>query len=212
MRIGVIQIGQVADSQRYQAALVAAIEFAGFFWCDGPQTGDGLCLALIELVWLALSAGLLGGGKNRAITRAAAQIAGQRFVRLMGVGFVAVLLQREQRHDKTGCAETTLRTVTLDHGFLHAVQLALMLEVFDADQLFAVQRGDERQAGIEAAITQVLGAIVIGAQFADHHGAGATIAAGTALFGTGLTQMLAQIIEHGQIGVQGVLGAQHLIE
>jgi hypothetical protein len=36
--------------------------------------------------------------------------------------------------------------VTVDHGFLHAVQLALMLEVFDADQLFAVQRGDERQS------------------------------------------------------------------
>jgi hypothetical protein len=45
--------------------------------------------------------------------------------------------------------------VALGHGFLHAVQLALVLEVFDADQLLAVQRRHKGQAGVEAAIANL---------------------------------------------------------
>ncbi|KWV87954.1 hypothetical protein PFLmoz3_02338 [Pseudomonas fluorescens] len=57
----------------------------------------------------------------------------------LAVGGIAVLLQGKQRHHETWGTKAALRTVALDHGLLHAVQLALVLEVFDADQLFAVQ-------------------------------------------------------------------------
>jgi hypothetical protein len=87
-----------------------------------------------------------------------------------------------------------------------------MLEVFDADQLLAMQRGDKGQARVEAAITQLLVVCAVDLQFADHHGARATVATGAAFFGAGLSQMLTEVIKHRQIRVQAVLGSQFLIE
>lgn len=131
---------------------------------------------------------------------------------LMGVGCGAVLLQRKQRHHKPGRAEPALRAVALDHGALHAVQLALMLEVFHADQLLAVQGRHKGQAGIEAAIAQALLALRVGLDFAHDHRAGAAVATGAAFLGSGFMQVLAQVIEHGQVRVQRVLGTQRLVE
>jgi len=92
------------------------------------------------------------------------------------------------------------------------VQFALVLEVFDADQLLAVQRRNKGQARIETAIANVFAAGVIGLQLADHHRAGAAVAAGAAFFGAGFTYMLTQVIEHGQIRVQGVLATEFLVK
>jgi len=92
------------------------------------------------------------------------------------------------------------------------VQFALVLEVFDADQLFAVQRRHKGQARVEAAIANVFAAGVIGLQLADYYGAGATVAAGAAFFGAGFAYMLTQVIEHGQIRVQGVLATEFLVK
>ena len=102
--------------------------------------------------------------------------------------------------------------MALHHGFLHAVQLALVLEVFDADQLLAVQRRHKRQAGIEAAIANLLGALRIGMQLADHHGARATVTAGATFLGAGLAHMLAQVVEYGEVGVQGVFATEFLVK
>ena len=71
--------------------------------------------------------------------------------------------------------------MTVNHGLLHAVQLALVLEVFDRDQLFTVQRGYKGQAGVEGAITHALAV-----QFTDYHGTGTAIARGAAFFGSRL--------------------------
>ncbi|MCY1412008.1 hypothetical protein D9M71_274050 [compost metagenome] len=54
-------------------------------------------------------------------------------------------------------------------------------------------------------------AVVIGLQFADDHGAGAAVTAGAAFFGAGFAHMVAQIIEHGQVRVQGVLATEFLV-
>lgn len=145
-----------------------------------------VCAALIELVRQALRARLLGGGQNRAVAGAATQVAGRGFVGLMGIGFAAVLLQGKQRHHKAGGTKAALRAMTLDHRLLHAVQLPLMLEVFDADQLLAVQRRHERQARIEAAITQRLLAVGVTVQLANHDGAGTAVTTGATFLGAGL--------------------------
>jgi len=97
--------------------------------------------------------------------------------------------------------------VAVDHGLLDAVQAALVLEVFDADQLLAVQRGDEGQAGVEGAIAQ---AVIH--QLADHHGTGATVTGGAALLGSGLATMLAQVLQHRGVGIECALAAQFSIE
>ena len=81
---------------------------------------------------------------------------------LMGFGIGTVFLQRKQRHHKARGTKTALRAVAVDHCLLHAVQLALMLEVFNADQLFAMQGANERQARIEAAVAQPLNPLFVG--------------------------------------------------
>ncbi|MCY1177915.1 hypothetical protein D9M73_182410 [compost metagenome] len=91
------------------------------------------------------------------------------------------------------------------------MQFALVLEVFNADQLLAVQGRHERQARVETAVANVFAACVIRLQLADHHGACAAVTAGAAFFGAGFAHMVAQIIEHGQVRVQGVLATEFLV-
>ena len=97
--------------------------------------------------------------------------------------------------------------MAVDHSLLHAVQLALVLEVFDGDQLLAVQAGDEGQAGVEGAITNA-----VAIELAYHHGAGTAVAGGAAFLGSGFADVLTQVVEHGDVGVQGMLGAQLPVE
>ena len=101
--------------------------------------------------------------------------------------------------------------MAFDHGLLHAVQLALVLEVFDGDQLLAVQGRDKGQARIEAAIANLFGTLLVGLQLAHHHSAGATVAAGAAFLGSGFAQVLTQIVEHSQVRVQGMLATELLV-
>ncbi len=208
--IGGVDLGQFGDGQRRQATLVAVAELGHFTWGDGLELGDGLGFAGIELVRLAAAAGLFGGFEDRSVAGAAAEVAGQGFVGLVRIVFIdraGVLLQGEQAHDEARRAEAALRAVAVDHRLLDAVQTALVLEVFDADQLLAVQRGDEGQARVEGAIAQALAH-----QLADHHGTGATVTGGAALLGSGLATILAQILQHRGVGIECALAAQFSIE
>ena len=56
-----------------------------------------------------------------------------------------------------------------------------MLEVFHGDELLAVQRGDEGQAGIERAVAQLFSV-----QLSDYDGTGTAIAGCATFFGAGL--------------------------
>ncbi len=205
-----VDLGQFGDGQRRQAALVAVAELGHFTRNDSLELGDGLGFAGIELVRLRVAAGLLGGFEDRPVAGAAAEVAGQGFVGLVRVVFgdrAGVLLQGEQAHDEAGGAEAALRTVAVDHRLLDAVQPALVLEVFDADQLLAVQRGDEGQARVEGAIAQA-----VAQQFADHHGTGATVTGGAAFLGSGLATVFAQILQHRGVGIECAFAAQFSIE
>ncbi|MCY1184918.1 hypothetical protein D9M73_256520 [compost metagenome] len=70
-----------------------------------------------------------------------------------------------------------------------------------------MQRRHEGQAGVQGAVADA-----VAVQLADDHGAGTAIARGTAFFGTGFADMLTQVIEHRDIGIEGLLGAQLPIE
>ncbi|MNO59771.1 hypothetical protein D3C76_503670 [compost metagenome] len=213
--VGAVDVGEISNGQRQQAALVAAVQLGGFARGDGLELGDGRGFGGVELVRLLLAAGLLGGIEDRPVAGAATQVAGQRLMgfglALLGISAAGVLLQGEQRHDEAGGAETALRAVAVDHGLLHAVQLAAVLEVVDADELLAVQRGNESQAGVEGAIADALGAFRAD-QLADHHGAGAAVAGGAALLGAGFAEVLTQVVEHGKVGIEPVFDPQLAIE
>jgi hypothetical protein len=88
VRVGAVDLGQVAHGQWRQAALVAAVELGGFARLDGFELGDGFGFAGIELVRLLAATGLLGGFENRAVAGAAAEVAGQGF---MGVCLVVTV-------------------------------------------------------------------------------------------------------------------------
>ncbi len=213
-RLGVraVQVGQVGDGQRHQAAFVAAVQLASLGWRDGLEAADCLRLLGIELVAAGLAATLLGSIEDRPVAGAAAQVAGQGLLGLVQVGAAAVLLQGEQRHDEAGGAEAALRAMAIGHGLLHAVQLALVLETLDADQLLAVQRRNEGQARVQAAVAQAVVALVVLGQFADHHGAGAAVTTGAALLGARFAQVLAQVLQHRHVWVQGMLTTQLLVD
>lgn len=102
--------------------------------------------------------------------------------------------------------------MAIGHGLLHAVQLALVLEPLDADQLLAVQRRHKGQARIEAAVAQAVVALVVLAQFTDHHGARTAVTTGAALLCAGFAQVLAQVLQHCHVRVQGVLTTQLLVD
>ena len=213
LRVRLIQLGQIADGQGQQAAFVAAVQFCGLGRGNGLELSDCLALLCIELIGSICAAGLLGGSKDGAVTGTATQVARECFVRLTPIIVASVvLLQGEQRHHKARGAETALRTVAVDHCPLHAVQLALVLEVFNADQLLAVQGRNKGQARVDTAIAQALGAFIIGMQFTHHYRAGTAVAAGATFLGAGFVQVFAQVSKHGHIRVQHMLGAQRLVE
>lgn len=54
--------------------------------------------------------------------------------------------------------------------------------------------------------------VVIRLQLADHYGAGAAVTAGATFFGAGFADVFTQVIEHGQIRVQGVLATEFLVK
>ncbi len=97
--------------------------------------------------------------------------------------------------------------MAVDHRLLNAVQLALILQVFDDDQLLAVQGGDESQAGVERAVAQP-----VANQLAYHHGAGTAVAGGAAFLGAGLATVLAQVLQYRGIRIESLLTAQLSIE
>ncbi|MNV80023.1 hypothetical protein D3C71_1736010 [compost metagenome] len=70
-----------------------------------------------------------------------------------------------------------------------------------------MQRRDEGQAGVEGAVADA-----VALQLADDHGAGTAVARGAAFFGAGFADMLAQVLEHGDVGIQGMLGTQLPVE
>ncbi len=154
-------------------------------------------LPAIETVLALDAAGLLRRRQNRPVAGAAAQVARQRLLRLLTLVFPAVLLQTEHRHYKSRRAKTALRAVAIDHRLLHAVQLAMVFQILHRDQLFAVQRADERQAGIDAAVAQ-LSAFRLG----QYDGASAAVTGSTAFFGAATAQVAAQIVQHRGVGIE----------
>lgn len=157
--------------------------------CDGLELGDGLRLGGVKLVGLLSAARLPGGIQDRPVAGATAQIASHGLQGLGLVEVVAVLLQGEHRHHEARGTEAALRAVAVNHGLLDAVQLSLVLQVFDGDELLAVQGGDEGQAGVQGAVADALAV-----QLADHHGAGTAVSGGAAFFGSRLAKVPTQVV------------------
>ena len=86
---------------------------------------------------------------DRPIAGAATEIAGQHVVDGVAAGTaIARMIVREQAHHDAGRAEAALRAMQARHRFLHGMQRAVLGEVFDRDQLCAVDLAEQRDAGV----------------------------------------------------------------
>ena len=134
------------------------------------------------------------GIDDRFVAGAAAQIAAQRIIDLSACGPGDRLQQTGQAHHDAGRAKTALRAMTLGHGLLHRVQLAVgALQAFHRLDRLAIQRGHQLQATVDAGVSYRR---AVGVELTDQHNAGAAVAFGAAFLGAGAVQMLAQVIKH----------------
>ncbi len=141
---------------------------------------------------------LLAGRHDRAVSGAAAEVAGQRLKyrrsrrrlpSLMGV-------QGNQRHHDAGGAKAALGGVLFDHGLLHGVARGL-LERFQSDQVTAVQAADQGDAAVDGFVAHVARRV----RRAHDDGAGAAVAGTAALLGGGEPHFGAQPCQDAQIWV-----------
>ncbi|MNM82598.1 hypothetical protein D3C81_946310 [compost metagenome] len=165
----------------------------------------------VEGIRLPVRAGPLGSGEDRPVAGAAAQVAGQRIDRLRAVVPLAALVQGKQRHHEAGGTEAALAAMAVGHRLLHAVQMTGLAEILDAEQLLAVQRGNEGQAGIQAAVAQTF-AVGGRVRLGDHHGTGTAVAGSAAFLGAAATEMAAQVFEHRQVRIERSLATQLAVE
>ena len=92
---------------------------------------------------------------DRAVARAAAEIAGERIVDGLAAHRPrAVLVEREQAHHDAGRAEAALRAVMLDHRRLHRMERAVVGEVLDGDDLGAVDLAEQEDAGVDRLVAE----------------------------------------------------------
>ena len=185
---------QFLDRVRRDIAPPAGFDVDALATPDLPQAADQLPLARDKAVFGgARSKRLLRGVDDRRIPGAAAKIAGQQDIDRVALRLPFPLKAREQRHHETGCAETALRGVMLDHRLLDRVEIAVALEVLDRDQGLAVEHAHELNAAVDRPIPQP--AVL---EVPDNGGARAAIAFGASLLGAGQPLRLAQITKHGQ--------------
>ena len=131
------------------------------------------------------------------VAGAAAEIACERVVDPCPVDGHAVAEQDEKRHDEAGRTEAALGAVAINHGLLHRMELPCWTcQILDGQELLAVERGQELDAGIDRAVdeTPVL-------HLAQRHGARPAVAFGAAFLAAGPAFLAAQIVENREGGV-----------
>ena len=118
---------------------------------------------------------------NRAIAGTAAQVPGQCIIDRPAILLATIQPQLIQAHDKTGCAETTLRSMGLDHRLLHRMQAAVLgFKMLDRQKLFAIKGRDKLDTGVHRAI----GHAPIAVWLTNNDGTGPAIPLRTAFFRT----------------------------
>ena len=130
------------------------------------------------------------------VPRAAAQVPLNGGFDLMGSRLRGLHPQGVKRHDKTGGTEAALAAMEIDHSLLHGMQTPLGAgEMFNRDDMTAVQRRQKTDAGIHGFIVQH--AIL---KPPNHNRTGPAIAFRTAFLGAGQTLLKPQIVQKRQCG------------
>ena len=130
---------------------------------------------------------------DRFIARAAAEVALQRLLDLGLARFRRFHPQRIKRHHDARRAKPALTAMEIDHRTLDRVQRAIRArQMLDGDDMTAVQRGEEPDAGVDGLVDQR----PVG-QASDQHGAGPAIALGAAFLGSCQAAVQPQEIQQG---------------
>ncbi len=120
----------------------------------------------------------LSGVQNRAVPRATTQIPVKGLLDVVLGGRVVVPEQGVEAHDDARGAEAALRAIALCDALLGRVGLIDVADALDGDDVLAVDRGEGREAGVDAGVVDLLGGWVVLRDY-DCAGAAAALAAAT---------------------------------
>src|SRR5258708_7104009 len=94
--------------------------------------------------------------ENGKVARATAQIASESQLQVFPLDDRAFLAQTGEGHHKTWRAIAALRTVVLDERLLHGMQSRIAEEAFGGHDMLASERVENRDAGIDRSVTELL--------------------------------------------------------
>src|SRR5699024_3896028 len=107
---------------------------------------------------------------------------------------IFVQIHREQRHDETRSTKPALRAMVIDHRLLRRMQTTIRrLQMFNGQQLTAVENRHEQNTSVDGAIIQAPVAI----DSTDNHSAGTTVALCAALFRAAQVFIFTQPLQYG---------------
>ena len=196
------EIGQRLDRRRGVELSAFTLQGQGFGIAQGRELRRDRIALIEETIGFARRdlVHAAAGGNDRLVARAAAEIAGQRILDAPDVRRGLVEPEREERHHEARRAEAALRAVALHHRLLDRMQTAIRaFEMLDREQLAAIQRRQEADAGIDRFIAQIAAV-----EPPDNDGAGAAIAFGAAFLRAGHALVEPQPVEHRQGRVAAV--------
>ncbi len=131
--------------------------------------------------------------EDRPVASAAAEVAGELIAEARPGRGGAGVVGGEQAHDDAGRAKAALRPVMVDHRLLHRVKLLAVRQVFDRDQLGAVELPEQQNAGVKRVVGEASGAVA-----RQNDRAGPAVALGATLLRALGARALAQPVEHGR--------------
>ena len=192
VRMPLVEVGEAVEIGRSgeEAGLVADEDVLAVGQ-EGEHAGH-VVGAGVETVGPLSGAGLDRGIDDGAITRAAAEVAGDPVIDLVaGHRSVGGLVHGEQRHDEAWRAEAALRGVLLDHRLLDRMQRPVGGgQILDRHHLGAVHLPEKLDAGVDRLVDQL--AVP---HPSERHRAGAAVALAAAFLGAGCAFRVAQIVE-----------------
>lgn len=148
------------------------------------------------------------GVPDGPVAGAAAEVAAELVVFAALVGEVVAVAAFEEGHNEARGAEATLRAHVFDESMLCGVEAVAVGEALDRDELPAVQRGQEDEAGVDS----TPGGLPCSVSVEECDGSGAAVPFGTALLRAGEMGLTSQIAEQGGLWGEAVDGVLSSVE
>lgn len=146
-----------------------------------------------ELIVPLSATGYGSGIKNWPVSCATAKVAHQSIRDFIPRQLRVALVESKERHHYSRRAKAALASVRVDERLLNRMKFARWtLEVFDRNQLFAVEHRKKHQTGINRFVLD----LPSGHQLANDDGAGAAVTFGAPFLDSAMMRQTAQVVQY----------------